>query len=150
MRSNDEKITLQYEVAQNDFKNAGEASSDVKKVLSRLGIDSKIVRRIAIATYEAEMNIVIHSNGGKITVIISSDKVKIEAHDKGPGIKDINLAMQEGYSTASNNIRELGFGAGMGLPNMKRCSDVFEINSSEGGETKVSIEIFIKHSIEKN
>lgn len=146
MDGNNDKITLEYEIAQNDFKSAGEASSNVKKVLNHLGIDSKIVRRVAIATYEAEMNIVIHSYGGRIIVTISTDKIEINAHDDGPGIKDINLAMQEGYSTASNMVRELGFGAGMGIPNMKKCSDVFDINSCENKETLVSMIIYIKHN----
>ncbi|WP_352418824.1 anti-sigma regulatory factor [Proteiniborus sp.] len=146
MDGNNDKITLEYEIAQNDFKSAGEASSNVKKVLNHLGIDSKIVRRVAIATYEAEMNIVIHSYGGRIIVTISTDKIEINAHDEGPGIKDINLAMQEGYSTASNMVRELGFGAGMGIPNMKKCSDVFDINSCENKETLVSMIIYIKHN----
>ncbi len=144
------KITLEYEIMQNDFKSAGEASSNVKKVLNQLGVDSKIVRRVAIATYEAEMNIVIHSLGGKIIVSISSDKIEIKAHDNGPGIKDINLAMQEGYSTASNKVRELGFGAGMGIPNMKRCSDDFSISSCDNKETLVSMKIFIKNNIKND
>lgn len=144
MDENNNKITLEYDVKQNDFKCAGEASSNVKKVLNQLGIDSKIVRRAAIATYEAEMNIVIHSLGGKIIVTITSDAIEIKAHDRGPGIKDIELAMQEGYSTASNQVRELGFGAGMGLPNMKKCSDIFNIFSRENEETLVSMKIYIK------
>lgn len=127
----------------NDFKSAGEASSNVKKVLNQLGVDSKTVRRVAIATYEAEMNIVIHSNGGNIIVTISSDKIEIIAHDEGPGIKDIELAMQEGYSTASNQVRELGFGAGMGIPNMKKCSDVFSISSHENEKTLVSMTMYM-------
>lgn len=149
MDENNDKILLEYTVMQNDFKTAGEASSNVKKVLNQLGVDSKIVRRVAIATYEAEMNIVIHSYGGRIIVAISSNEIEVIAHDTGPGIKDIELAMQEGYSTASNQVRELGFGAGMGIPNMKRCSDTFSILSQESMETLVSMKIFIKH-IENN
>jgi len=144
MDGSNNKITLEYNIMQNDFKCAGEASSNVKKILNQLGIDSKIVRRAAIATYEAEMNIVIHSLGGKIIVTITSDVIEIKAHDRGPGIKDIELAMQEGYSTASNLVRELGFGAGMGLPNMKKCSDIFNIISRENEETLVSMKIYIK------
>lgn len=143
MTENNDRITLEYTVIQNDFKSAGEASSNVKKILNQLGIDSKIVRRVAIATYEAEMNIVIHSYGGRIIVTISSNEIEVIAHDSGPGIKDIELAMQEGYSTASNQVRELGFGAGMGIPNMKRCSDAFSIQSQEEMETLVSMKIFI-------
>ncbi|MFA5524422.1 MAG: ATP-binding protein [Tissierellales bacterium] len=139
MNENNDTILLEYMVLKNDFKSAGEASSNVKKVLNQLGIDSKIVRRVAIATYEAEMNIVIHSYGGKIIVSISSNEIDVTAHDTGPGIKDIGLAMQEGFSTASNQVRELGFGAGMGIPNMKRCADVFNIVSQEQKETIVSM-----------
>lgn len=125
-------IRLEYEVVKEDFGSAGEASSNIKKVLRKLGIDSTIIRRVAIATYEAEINIVIHSQGGNIIVAIKTDKIEIIAKDKGPGIKDIELAMQKGFSTASNKVRELGFGAGMGLPNMKRSSDEFYIESEVG------------------
>lgn len=144
MCKSSDKIKLEYEVVQNDFKSAGEASSNIKKTLNQLGIDSQIVRRVAIATYEAEMNIVIHSYGGKIIVCISPSEVEIIALDEGPGIKDIGLAMREGYSTASHSVRELGFGAGMGIPNMKRCSDEFEISSQNGEKTLVSMKIFIR------
>ncbi|SDZ32186.1 Anti-sigma regulatory factor (Ser/Thr protein kinase) [Proteiniborus ethanoligenes] len=144
MNKNNDMIKLEYNVVQNDFKSAGEASSNIKKILTQLGIDSQIVRRVAIATYEAEMNIVIHSYGGKIIVGISPSEVEIKALDEGPGIKDISLAMREGYSTASHSVRELGFGAGMGIPNMKRCSDDFHILSEEGGNTLVSMRIFTK------
>ncbi|KPU27836.1 anti-sigma regulatory factor [Caloranaerobacter sp. TR13] len=136
-------IKLEYEILQNDFTRAGEASSNIKKILKQLGIEAKIVRKVAIATYEAEMNIVIHSYGGKIKVIITEQYVDIYAIDKGPGIKDIELAMKEGYSTAPNHIRELGFGAGMGLPNMKRCADEFNIKSSPNGKTEVYMRIYI-------
>lgn len=145
MNENNHKINLEYSIVQNDFISAGEASSNVKKVLNQLGIDSKIIRRVAIATYEAEMNIVIHSYGGKIIVTISPDEVEVIARDIGPGIENIELAMQEGYSTASNQVRELGFGAGMGIPNMKKCSDDFNITSEQNKETIVSMKIYIKH-----
>lgn len=125
-------ISLEYEVIKEDFGSAGEASSNIKKVLRKLGIDATIIRRVAISTYEAEINIVIHSEGGKIIVYIKPDKIEIIAKDKGPGIKDIELAMQKGFSTASNKVRELGFGAGMGLPNMKRSCDEFFIESEVG------------------
>ncbi|MGF7056516.1 ATP-binding protein [Brassicibacter mesophilus] len=139
-------ITLEYEIMQNDFTRAGEASSNVKKVLTQLGIESKIIRKVAIVTYEAEMNIVIHSYGGKIIVTIFPEEIEILALDIGPGIKNIDLAMKEGYSTAPNRVRELGFGAGMGLPNMKKCSDVFKISSNEGKQTEVFMKIFSKHN----
>lgn len=137
-------IKLQYEIIKDDFSRAGEASSNVKKVLRQLGIEDSVIRRTAIVTYEAEMNIVIHSEGGRIKVLINPDQVQIVAEDYGPGIENIALAMQEGYSTAPNRVRELGFGAGMGLPNMKRCSDEFEIHSEKGSATIVTMIIYIK------
>lgn len=130
-------ISYTFNIDKNDFIRAGEASSNIKKILRQLGIDSSIIRRIAIATYEAEMNIVIHSEGGKISIFIHPNYIEIIAEDRGPGIDNIELAMQEGYSTASDRIRELGFGAGMGLPNIKRCSDYFEIQTKKGLYTKV-------------
>lgn len=133
-------IVLEYDVIQNDFALAGEASSNLKKVLKQLGIPHQIIRRVAIAAYEAEINIVIHSYGGKITAQISPEYIILKASDNGPGIKDLGLAMTEGYSTASNKVREMGFGAGMGLPNMKRCSDEFDLKSSEEG-TDVTMKI---------
>lgn len=145
MNKDTNSITLEYEIMQNDFTRAGEASSNVKKVLTQLGIDSKTIRRVAIVTYEAEMNIVIHSYGGKIIVTVFPEEIEILALDIGPGIKNIDLAMKEGYSTAPNRVRELGFGAGMGLPNMKKCSDVFKISSNEGQETEVFMKIFNKN-----
>jgi len=139
-------IKLEYDIIQNDFTRAGEASSNIKKVMTHLGIDSKIARRVSIVTYEAEMNLVIHSNGGKIIATISPDEIEISTFDTGPGIEDVDLAMREGYSTASNSVRELGFGAGMGLPNMKKCSDFFRITSSKGKGTQVFMKIVIKHN----
>jgi len=136
-------IKLEYKIHEGDFTRAGEASSNIKKMLTQLGVDSRIIRRAAVVIYEAEMNIVIHSHGGTIIAIMSAKDISLYAKDKGPGIKDIKLAMEEGYSTASNSVRELGFGAGMGLPNMKRFSDIFEIKSTEGGETEVLMRIFI-------
>ncbi|WP_026475926.1 ATP-binding protein [Alkaliphilus transvaalensis] len=136
-------IQLSYEVVKNDFFKAGEASSNIKKVLRQLGIPSDLIRRVAVATYEAEMNIVIHSDGGEIILLVTPEKVQITALDKGPGIADIEMAMKEGYSTAPQEVREMGFGAGMGLPNMKRCADEFEIKSSLGNSTEVTIIIRI-------
>ncbi|WP_425446562.1 ATP-binding protein [Dethiothermospora halolimnae] len=136
-------IKLEYEITGNDFTKAGEASSNVKKILTQLGIKSKIIRRVAIATYEVEMNVVIHSIGGDITVTIDTNKIQIKAVDRGPGIENIDLAMKEGFSTAPNSVRELGFGAGMGLPNMKRCSDEFNITSSKESGTEVLMNINI-------
>ncbi|AOY76839.1 ATP-binding protein [Clostridium formicaceticum] len=135
-------IKLCYAVEKDDFTKAGQASSNIKKVLRQLGIEPKTLRRIAIATYEAEMNIIIHSEGGVIEVDICPEKVEIIAEDRGPGIENIELAMKAGYSTASHRVRELGFGAGMGLPNIKRCSDEFTIKSSLGEYTKLQIVIY--------
>ncbi|MCT4618562.1 MAG: anti-sigma regulatory factor [Marinisporobacter sp.] len=136
-------IKLEYEIIKDDFSRAGEASSNIKKVLRQLGIDSKVIKKVAIATYEAEMNIVIHSEGGKITVFISPENVEIIAKDKGPGIRNIDKAMEEGFSTASNKVRELGFGAGMGLPNIKRYSDEFHIESKIGEFTALKMKMHI-------
>lgn len=136
-------VKLEYEVFKNDFTRAGEASSNVKKILTQLGIKSQTIRRIAIATYEAEMNIAIHSLGGKIIVNVSSEEIEVIAKDNGPGIEDIELAMEEGYSTAPNSVRELGFGAGMGLANMKKCSDEFKITSAKDSETQVYMKTYV-------
>ncbi len=135
----EKKIKLEYEVGKEEFSKAGIASSNIKKVLNQIGIDSTIVRRVAIAAYESEINIVIHSEGGKIIAEISHDRIIIIAHDKGNGIENIENAMKKGFSTASNEAREMGFGAGMGLPNMKRTSDQFSIESSKGSDTIVEM-----------
>lgn len=128
-----------FEVSNEDFSSAGIASSNIKKILRQIGIESSIIRRIAIATYEAEINVAIHSLGGIIEVYIKSDRVEIFVEDKGPGIEDINQAMQKGYSTATKEIRELGFGAGMGLPNMEKCSDKFHIESEVDSHTAIKM-----------
>lgn len=145
-----ESLKLEFEVAKENFSRAGEASSNIKKVLRQIGIDAQIIRRVAIATYEAEINIVIHSEGGKITLFIYPEFIQIIAKDKGPGIESIELAMKEGYSTASNRVRELGFGAGLGLPNMKRCSDEFTIDSERGKSTIVTMIINMNEGGDKH
>lgn len=132
-------MKLQFVVDGNDFSRAGEASAAVKRTLKQLGLDSGLIRRIAISMYEAEMNMVLHACGGQIEVLLSDTYLEIKLKDVGPGIEDISLAMQEGYSTASQKIRELGFGAGMGLPNMKRYSDVLEIKTTLGEGTLVKL-----------
>jgi len=126
-----------YIIKQNDFISAGKSSSDIKHNLKAIGIDPKIIRKIAIISYEAEMNIVIHSFGGNLHCDIYEDKIVIVSEDDGPGIPDIDKAMTEGFSTAPDNVRELGFGAGMGLPNIKGYSDDFEISSNNNGTTIV-------------
>lgn len=139
----DGKIIVKYDVNMNDFSMVGEASSKIKKILKQLNINNKIIRRVAIATYEAEVNVAIHSLGGFIKVLVLEDEISIKVKDNGPGIKDIELAMKQGYSTASPKVRELGFGAGMGLPNMKKCSDEFTIDSIFGEYTELNMKFFM-------
>lgn len=131
-----------YTINANDFSVAGKVSSDIKKDLKKLSINPKIIRKIAIVSYEAEINIIIHSRGGKIVFELYEDRIVITSKDRGPGISDIELAMKEGYSTATNEVRELGFGAGMGLPNMNRWADEFKIESSSKG-TLIRMTIFL-------
>ncbi len=130
-----------YEISGSDFSGAGQASSDFKTVLKKIGVSSDIVRRIAIAMYEAEINTVIHGGGGWCEAEITDSKIKVVFSDNGPGIADIDLAMQEGYSTASDKIRELGFGAGMGLPNIKKYTDDLQIKTKQGEGTTVTLTI---------
>ncbi|MEW6096400.1 MAG: CBS domain-containing protein [bacterium] len=141
--ANKTSIVLQYDIIGNDFKQAGEASSALKKTLARLGIYPHIVRKVAIATYEAEMNIVIFTNKGEVIANIQPKQIKIEAIDSGPGIPDIEKAMQPGFSTAPEWIRELGFGAGMGLNNIQKCADKMRLKSKVGKGTKLEIIINI-------
>lgn len=136
-------IRQNFVIPANDFTVAGEASSSVKKILIQLGVDPKLVKKTAISMYEAEINAVIHANGGRADVEIDKNKIVIRIQDEGPGIPDLELAMQEGYSTASDDIREMGFGAGMGLPNMKRYADRLEIKTEVGKGTIVEITVNI-------
>jgi CBS domain-containing protein len=140
---------LDFRTTRYDFEGAGRASTDIKKALKRLDLDPKTVRRIAVASYELEINQVVHSYGGSIHCTIQSDRVIITAADTGPGIADVNLALQEGWSTANEWIRSLGFGAGMGLANTKRVSDEFSIESAEGSGTTVRSVIYIGADAEK-
>ena len=143
MKAMSEVIKLEYDVPGDDFTRAGEASSDVKAVLKKLGLHSNVVRKVAIAMYEGEINMVIHGGGGRITVEISPECITVSLVDHGPGIKDISLAMQEGWSTAPESVRNLGFGAGMGLPNMKKYSDEMEIQSVVGEGTTVDMKVHV-------
>jgi len=138
------KMKLEFFILGKDFTMAGEASSMIKYTLQHIGFCSAIVRRTAIATYEAEMNMVIHADSGTLQANITPEFVEIIAEDLGPGIADIPLAMQEGYSTAPDHIREMGFGAGMGLPNMKKCADEFFISSEVGKGTIVRMILYNK------
>ena len=130
-----------YEISGTDFSVAGEASSNFKMVLKKLGINPDIIRRVAIAMYEAEINTVVHGGGGECDAEVLSDRIKIVFSDNGPGIADVELAMQEGFSTASETVRELGFGAGMGLPNIKRYTDDMEIDTKVGEGTKITLTV---------
>ncbi len=134
-------IKLRYVIEADNFVTAGEASSNVKKKLSQLGVAPHIIKRAAVAMYEAEINAVIHGGGGHAVVDISEDCVVIRIIDKGPGIPDVSLAMTAGYSTAPDSIREMGFGAGMGLPNIQKHSDKLEINTEIGKGTEVIITV---------
>ena len=135
---------LQFSTMRHDFEAAGHASTEIKKTLKKMELDPKLIRRIAVASYELEINQVVHSYGGTIRCEIRDDRVTITAADTGPGIPDVNLALQEGWSTANEWIRSLGFGAGMGLSNTKRVSDEFDIESVMGTGTTVKSTIFIK------
>lgn len=136
-----DELVFRYDVNGDDFTSAGQASITVKKNLRQLGISPEIIRRVSIAMYEGEINMVIHAGGGTAEVRVNEDCITIILEDKGPGIKDIDMAMQEGFSTAPDEIRSLGFGAGMGLPNMKRNTDSIEINSTVGVGTQIVMKV---------
>lgn len=133
--------TLHFEVPGDDFTRAGEASATVKRTLRQLGFPADTVRRVAIAMYEGEINMVIHAGGGVADVEILPDKVVVVLTDHGPGIPDIEKAMQEGWSTAPDNVRSLGFGAGMGLPNMKKYTDAMDIQTAVGQGTTMTLTV---------
>ncbi|MCD7951477.1 MAG: ATP-binding protein [Synergistaceae bacterium] len=135
-------VCLEYRIDGNDFMVAGAASNNIKNTLKMLGIASDVCRRVAIITYEAEINLVIHAGGGTLQAMISEDHVDLVVKDEGPGIADISKAMTAGYSTATEQAREMGFGAGMGLPNIKRNSDTFEIESEVGKGTTLRSTVF--------
>jgi len=132
-----DNIKLHFIVSGDDFTCAGEASGETKRTLKQIGFSSDIVRKVAISMYEGEINMVIHAGGGEIDVLISSDKIEMWLRDHGPGIADVKLAMKEGYSTAPDHVRSLGFGAGMGLPNIKKYTDDMEIDTEVGVGTTV-------------
>lgn len=130
-------MKIHYDVIGDDFDRAGEASASLKRMLQKIGVPADIIRRISIGTYEAEMNVIIHAGGGQIDVEIYPEETAVNISDQGPGIPDIKLALQEGWSTASDDVRQMGFGAGMGLPNMVKCSDDFDIQSTVGAGTNI-------------
>ena len=136
-------MKLHYEVSGDDFTRAGEASGAVKSTLKRLGFPPEVIRRVAIAMYEGEINMVIHADGGDADVDIQPECITVVLTDRGPGIPDIDKAMQEGFSTAPETVRNLGFGAGMGLPNIKRYTDELHIESEVGKGTKITMSVNI-------
>lgn len=130
-----------YRVLGKDFSNAGKVSTSIKDTLKRMGISPAVVRRVAIVSYEAEMNLVMYATRGRMSLSVSRDAVTLQVDDEGPGIPDVSLAMQEGYSTATAEMREMGFGAGMGLPNIRKNADEFDISSEVGRGTKLFIRV---------
>jgi len=132
-------VRTEYEILSGAYDRAGDASGDIKRRLKQLGIDNNTLRRVAVTSYEMEMNIIIHSLGGVMGLMVDQDWITLYSKDKGPGIPDVELAMREGFSTASQDARDMGFGAGMGLPNMKRNADTFEIARQMGEGTQISI-----------
>ncbi|MFC2164003.1 ATP-binding protein [Acidobacteriota bacterium] len=139
MSSSEYWLSERFEISGGDFSKAGSISTSIKVILQEIGIDASIIRRAAIASYEAEMNVVMYAKKGTITLNITPEKLHIKLEDKGPGIKDIEMAMKEGFSTATDKMREMGFGAGMGLPNIKRNADQFFIASAPGEGTTLDI-----------
>lgn len=134
---------FEFSVEGGNFSKAGTASSELKKILKQLNVDPKVIKRIVVALYEAEVNIVAHAFGGRIFIDIDTTQIDIKLVDEGPGIPDIELAMQKGYSTASQAVREMGFGAGMGLPNIKNNTDKLHVTSEVGKGTTVEMVIFL-------
>ena len=139
-----ESIKLHYTVPGDDFTRAGAASGDVKRTLKELGVSPSVIRNVSIAMYEGEINMVIHANGGEIDVEITEEDIIMTLKDEGPGIENVELAMKEGYSTAPDNIRTLGFGAGMGLPNIKKYTDEFSIDTKVGVGTTLNLKVKIQ------
>ena len=134
---------MHYDIPGDDYTRAGEASAQLKQVMRKLGLSHEVIRRVSIAMYEGEINMVIHANGGTIDVEIDSACISLLLRDTGPGIGEIELAMKEGYSTASEKVRSMGFGAGMGLPNMRKHTDYMKIDSAPGGGTTVHMKVAI-------
>jgi anti-sigma regulatory factor (Ser/Thr protein kinase)/predicted transcriptional regulator len=140
-------LLFQYDVAGRDFTRAGESSSRLKATLGRLGLHPQVIRRVAIATYEAEMNLIIYADGGSIRVRVEPHEILVKVEDSGPGIPDVEKALQPGYSTAPDWVRELGFGAGMGLNNIRNCADRMNLKSTAGKGTRLSIHIFVEDGV---
>ena len=143
MKNDGQGLVLEFQLDHYRFETAGEASSKIKQIVRQLGVNAQTARRISVCAYEAELNAIIHAFGGFMRVRVFPDRTELEVTDEGPGIPDIAAAMKEGFSTAPDNIREMGFGAGMGLPNMARSADEFEIKSLKG--TGTWIRMLIRH-----
>ena len=141
MSEQNECLTYSFDVDGENFTSAGEASVQVKRILRRIGFDPETIKRVSIAMYEGEINMVIHAGGGVAELFVYEDKIVMKLTDHGPGIADVSLAMQEGFSTAPDNIRSLGFGAGMGLPNMKRYTDDMDIDTKLGEGTTITMTV---------
>lgn len=137
-------LKFHFDVDGSNFVSAGQASVSLKRDLQKLGLPTEIVKRISVAMYEGEINMVIHAGGGEVDVFITEEYIKVVLRDYGPGIPDLDLAMQEGYSTASEEINMLGFGAGMGLPNMKRFTDEMNVDTKVGEGTVVEMIVYLK------
>lgn len=145
----DNEFSQKYEIESTDFSRAGRVSTGIKELFQEIGIDSSIIRRAAIAIYEAEMNVVMYAERGEVCLTVSPEKIHIRIIDEGQGIKDIALAMQEGFSTATQEMREMGFGAGMGLPNIKKNADKFSLSSVVGRGTTVDILFLLNEAEER-
>lgn len=139
MMSDENELSHHFEITGGDFSKAGRTSTSIKEILQEIGIDPSIIVRAAIASYEAEMNVVMYAQKGVLTLNITPKKLQLKLEDEGPGIENIDMAMQEGFSTATEEMREMGFGAGMGLPNIKKNADEFEISSTPGKGTSLKI-----------
>ena len=140
-----DNMKLHFDVDGEDFTRAGEASGETKRVLKGLGFDANVIRNVSIAMYEGEINMVIHAGGGEIDVEISPECISMVLADHGPGIENVELAMQEGYSTAPDKVRDLGFGAGMGLPNIKKYTDEMKIDTEKDVGTTISLKVYTAH-----
>ncbi len=145
MEKRENGFSLQFEIKGKDFVNAGSVSTKVKEILQEIGINASIIRRAAIAAYEAEMNVVMYANRGVFILTLTPFEINFKVEDEGPGIEDIELAMQEGYSTATEEMREMGFGAGMGLPNIKKNADKLGIASIPGRGTILEITFYLSN-----
>jgi serine/threonine-protein kinase RsbT len=146
VKGSENELSRRYTINSADFSRAGQVSTQIKELLQEIGVVSPIIRRVAIATYEAEMNVVMYAENAELFLSINPDHINILIRDKGQGIQNIDLAMQEGFSTATDEMRELGFGAGMGLPNIKKNADKFSLSSIPGKGTTVNIVFYLNNT----